>query len=586
MDISLSTLTSTSKSESITARKKKLIERGVELGFITDEELTAIFPEGDEYLSDVDDFASRVSELGIKIVSAESIAPAIEAITHKLVEAESGLTSDSEERVSAYQQYLDEIRQYSILTVSQEKWLGIALDCPKLTIDDPKFQNIGLVENPFQEVFLILFNLLYSKGEILSGYLPNKGLNSLEIADFFMSLIQDARTFQEFNPKLTRTVLLRSLDILPNSIHNHLYDFCVYLYATPPNLLETIQNSLNRTRKFPTRVEVIRSLTNLEDLSSETKAIRLRAREAREALILHNLRLVAYFALSYQNRGLDILDLCQEGNIGLIKAVDKFEYRQGNKFSTYAAWWIRQSIMRAIADKSNIIRMPVHLHDKIQKVRKTRIEFVKETGRAPTKEELAQRCSLSVLQLSKVTKNIHNSESLDVIICCEDRLFQFIDPEIEIVQVFPCPRREYAERFYTYIDSKIDDDFELPPCMLQNSQEIIHTDEKPDYTNMMLGMTFSSEPSLERIIDEEVKKVVRDTLDKLKVRQRLVIEKRYGFEDGQSHTLDEIGIALGVTRERIRQIEKDALGHINHPAVKRKLYRLLSINLAKNDLYR
>jgi RNA polymerase primary sigma factor len=283
---------------------------------------------------------------------------------------------------------------------------------------------------------------------------------------------------------------------------------------------------------------------------------------------------------------MEILDLCQEGNIGLIKAIDKFEYRQGNKFSTYAVWWIRQSIMRAIADKSNIIRIPVHLHDMIQKVRRTRIEFVKETGHAPTKEELAQRCGFSVSQLSKVTKNIRNSASLDRIICCEDRLLQFIDPEIEIVQVCPCPYREYAERFYTYIDSKIDDDFELPPCLLQNSQEIIHTDEKPDYTNMMLGMTFSSEPSLERIIDEEVKKVVRDTLDQLRVRQRLVIEKRYGFKDGQSHTLDEVGTALGVTRERIRQIERDALGHLNHPAVKRKLSRLLSINLAKNDLSR
>ena len=167
MVISLVTITSLSKPEAIEKQKRKLIKRAMELGFVTDVELTAIFPEGDEYLNDVDDFASHVSELGIKIVSAESITPSIEAIIHKVVDAERGSTSDLTELVSAYQQYLDEIRRYSILTVSQEKWLFIALNCPKLTIDNPKFQSIGLVENPFEEMFLILFDLLCSKGEIL-----------------------------------------------------------------------------------------------------------------------------------------------------------------------------------------------------------------------------------------------------------------------------------------------------------------------------------------------------------------------------------------------------------------------------------
>jgi len=548
----------------------------VELGFVTDEELTAIFPEGDEYLYEVDDFASQISEIGIKIVSAESIAPAIEAITHKLVDAESGPTSDREELVSAYQQYLDEIRQYSILTVSQEKWLGIALDCPKLTIDNPKFQNLGLIDNPYETIFLTLFDLIREKGDILSNVLSHKGFDSVAVQKFLGSLVQDAQLFQEFSPKQTKSTIGELLDLLPNSVHNHLYDFCAFLYAVPPRLLQLVQESLHRTKKFPSESGIIKCLEEYNDLSLETRSIRFRAEKAKTTLILHNLRLVAHFASHYQNRGLDILDLCQEGNLGLIKAVGKFEYRQGNKFSTYAVWWIRQSITRAIADKSKLIRLPVHLHDMIQKVRRARDDFTKENNRRPTRDELANRCGLSITELLRVVRRIQNNESLDEIICCEDCLLRFVDSEIEIVQVHPCPRKEYAERFYTYFDSKSDDNFELPPCLVQKkAQGINEKFEKPDYTNLMLGINLPFEPSLDKVIDSQVSELLHNTLDELNPRQRAVLKNRYGFGNVETHTLEEVGNKLGVTRERVRQLETSAIRRFRNPIVMSKLRRLL-----------
>jgi len=581
VDVSATILFSESAESLIAKRKRELLDKAIEVGFIADKEIIGLFPADGTCLDQIDEFASQLSEMGIKIVPAETIAPVIKALAQKREKVKTATPPEggSDSSIDSFQLYLAEIRQYPILSIAQEKWLGVALDCPRLTIDDPTFQKLGSVE-----LLLALYESISRISDTLRNILSHRDMDSSGIARRMELLIQDVLSFQGIDSKQRMSVLTDLLDILPGSAHNYLYDLCVYLYAMPQPILGSIKDLLRHTKKISLKSEVTGYLSEVGDLPQEINKIRTRAEQAKTKLILHNLRLVAHFASRYRNRGLDELDLCQEGNLGLMKAVDKYEYRQGYKFSTYAVWWIRQSIMRAIADKSTIIRIPVHLHDSIQKIRRTRIEFMKETCRAPTEEELAQRCGLSVSQLSKVVKSILNIESLDEIICCEDRLFQFFDPDVEIVQLYPCPYREYVERFFTYVDSKIGDDFGLPPCLLQKPQKVLYTDEQPDYSNMMLGMTSSCEPSLERIIDEEVKKVVSDALDQLRVRQRLVIEKRYGFEDGKSHTLDEVGKALGVTRERIRQIERDALGYVNRPAVKRKLSRLLRVNLAKNDL--
>lgn len=327
-----------------------------------------------------------------------------------------------------------------------------------------------------------------------------------------------------------------------NSMAANAFNLFVCLYMLPPKLGDWLMRFLKQNpHELPTEKMLMRNMPAEEDLSYDTTVLELRAEEANQSIVRANLRLVVSVAKRYLGRGISFLDLIQEGNLGLLRAVNKFDPRRGFKFSTYATWWIRQSINRSIAEQARTIRIPVHLFESITRILRVQRQLVQQYGREPSMNELA--LEIGFLPTDDVHTILQAREA-----------GKELDPELQ-------HRWETATaKVYRILRSAEE------PVSLEGPVG----DEESSQLGDFIQDDDAMEP-MDAAARDMLKEQVQNVLAALSDRERQVLELRFGLLDGKDHTLEEVSRYFNVTRERIRQIEAKALRKLRHPTRSRNL---------------
>ena len=444
--------------------------------------------------------------------------------------------------------YLREIGQVKLLDADSEFRLSTMIEAYRLlkTLQrraDPKsISHMQAVYRALIDELLISWRRLNEDAGHLEAHIP----------DMTLVLASAQALRQGWNidaPSYLRAFLDNGQwgrDTLWNGLAANAFNLFVSLYMLPPHLAQWLTKYCRlHQSQCPAERTMYNNLPAEDDLVYDTKVLELRAEDANQALIRANLRLVVSVAKRYLGRGISFLDLIQEGNLGLLRAVNKFDPRRGFKFSTYATWWIRQSINRSIAEQARTIRIPVHLFESITRILRIQRQLVQQYGREPNTNELA----LEVGYLP--------TEDVQTILRAKAEGVA-IEPEVQ--------------RRWETATAKVN-------RILRSAEEPVSL-EGPvgDEDSSQLGDFIQDDDALEPMdaaARDMLKEQVQTALAALSERERQVLELRFGLIDGKDHTLEEVSRYFNVTRERIRQIEAKALRKLRHPTRSRHLREYL-----------